>query len=63
MKLRDTLTLVFAWGVIWLIVSLCWVGAEYVFEGAVHSSMVDGAVAAGLAAGTLRYVMAYQPKR
>lgn len=24
------------------ILTLCWVGAEYVFEGAVHSSKVDG---------------------
>lgn len=62
MKLRDTLTLLFAWGVIWLIVSLCWVGAEYVFEGAVHSSAVDGAVAALLAGAMLRYVMNYEKK-
>ena len=30
-------------------VTLCWVGAEYVFEGTVHSSDVDGAVAVCLA--------------
>lgn len=28
-----------------LIVSACWVGLEYVLEGVVHSSDVDGAVA------------------
>ena len=28
-----------------LIVSACWVGLEYVLEGAVHSSKVDGYVA------------------
>ena len=27
------------------ILTLCWVGAEYVFEGTVHSSKVDGWIA------------------
>lgn len=27
------------------ILTLCWVGAEYVFEGIVHSSKVDGWIA------------------
>ena len=27
---------------LWILVSLCWVGAEFVFEGTVHSSKVDG---------------------
>ena len=28
-----------------IIVTLCWVGAEYVIEGVVHTSKVDGYVA------------------
>ena len=27
---------------LWILISLCWVGAEFVFEGVVHSSKVDG---------------------
>lgn len=29
------------WLVFYCVFDLCWVGAEYVFEGAVHSSLVD----------------------
>lgn len=31
------------------VITLCWVGAEYLFEGYVHSSHVDGGVAGVLA--------------
>lgn len=30
--------------VVLYIVTLCWVGAEYLFEGVVHKSKVDGAI-------------------
>ena len=26
---------------VYLLVGLCWIGAEYLFEGAIHSSSVD----------------------
>ena len=32
--------------VVYILADLCWVGAEYLFEGAVHSSKVDGYVMA-----------------
>lgn len=32
--------------VVFLLADLCWIGAEYLFEGAVHSSKVDGYVLA-----------------
>lgn len=32
--------------VVYIIADLCWVGAEYLFEGGVHSSKVDGYVMA-----------------
>ena len=32
--------------VVYIVAGLCWVGAEYLFEGAVHSSKVDGYVMA-----------------
>ena len=32
--------------VVYILAGLCWVGAEYLFEGAVHSSKVDGYVMA-----------------
>lgn len=32
--------------VVYLLADLCWIGAEYLFEGAVHSSKVDGYVLA-----------------
>lgn len=30
--------------VVYIFADLCWIGAEYLFEGAVHSSKVDGYV-------------------
>lgn len=30
--------------VVYILSGLCWIGAEYLFEGAVHSSKVDGYV-------------------
>lgn len=46
--MRAFLTFAFCY----LMLALMWVGAEYVFEGMVHSSHVDGVVCALLA----RYV-------
>lgn len=50
MKLFETLLNIAAWiatyVVVYLYLGLSWVGAEYLFEGAVHSSTVDGYVLA-----------------
>lgn len=36
--------------IVLFLLTLCWVGAEYIFEGHVHSSDVDGVIA---------YILAY----
>lgn len=41
----DFVRVVFSFFISLFIVSACWVGLEYILEGAVHSSDVDGAVA------------------
>lgn len=35
---------IFIWAFVNIAFGLMWVGAEYIFEGAVHSSYVDAAV-------------------
>lgn len=42
---------------LWVVISLCWVGAEVVFEGYVHSSKVDAYFAALLAYFVLRDII------
>ena len=41
----EELRAIFCYLICLLIVSACWVGLEYILEGAVHSSEVDGYVA------------------
>lgn len=38
------------------VITLCWVGAEYLFESHVHSSRVDGGVAGVLAYYITQYL-------
>lgn len=40
----EILTDVLAWITIYVLINLCWIGAEYAFEGMVHTSDVDGVV-------------------
>ena len=47
-KIIRCLKYIATWCVVYLVFALMWVGAEYVFEGAVHSSHVDGVVNAWL---------------
>lgn len=42
--LLDALMRVVMYIVVYFGIALCWVGAEYLFEGAVHSSEIDGLV-------------------
>lgn len=49
MKNHPIIMRIFLWTALYFIISLCWVGAEYVFEGTVHTSTVDGAIAGLLA--------------
>ena len=41
----DFIRIVFSFFISLFIVTACWVGLEYILEGAVHSSQVDGYVA------------------
>lgn len=46
------------WLFLYIALALMWIGAEYAFEGAVHSSHVDSAVNGLLA----YYILRYEPK-
>lgn len=46
------------WLCLYITLALMWIGAEYAFEGAVHSSHVDSVVNALLA----YYILRYEPK-
>ena len=46
------------WLCLYISLALMWIGAEYAFEGAVHSSHVDSVVNALLA----YYILRYEPK-
>lgn len=41
----DFVRVIFCFFISLFIVSTCWVGLEYILEGAVHNSQVDGYVA------------------
>ena len=44
--MNDTVKFICCYFICLLIVSACWVGLEYIIEGYVHSSEIDGFVAA-----------------
>ena len=46
------------WICLYIMLALMWIGAEYAFEGAVHSSHVDSVVNALLA----YYILRHEPK-
>jgi hypothetical protein len=48
MKWLNRIDVVITWCYFYFMLGLLWVGAEYVFEGAVHSSHVDSVVNAVL---------------
>lgn len=52
MKALEIWAKFLAWAALLYLVTLCWIGAEWLFEGVVHSSKVDGFVA-----GTLAFYM------
>lgn len=43
--MEKFLKVIFLYVFVLIIISSCWVGLEYVFEGAVHNSDVDGIIA------------------
>lgn len=45
-----------SWLIMYFVIALIWVGAEYTFEGAVHSSYVDAVVCGLLALYVSRYI-------
>lgn len=49
MRLIEVVVRLLVFVTIWFLISLCWVGAEVVFEGCVHSSGVDGFISSMLA--------------
>ena len=42
MKLIDILIQILLFCVVYVVISLSWIGAEYLFDGVVHTSHVDG---------------------
>ena len=49
MKILNFIGKALAWAIVAAIISLCWIGAEWLIEGAVHSSKIDTCVALVLA--------------
>lgn len=49
MKAVEIGAKVLVWVALLCFITLCWIGAEWLFEGAVHSSKVDGYFACLLA--------------
>ena len=41
MKALEIGAKILVWVGLWFIITLCWVGAEWLFEGVVHSSKID----------------------
>jgi len=56
MKPHELIGKLLTWLALFFFVSLCWVGAEHVFEGVVHTSKVDGYVAALLSCYMMREI-------
>lgn len=48
------------WAALLYVLDLCWVGAEYLYEGVVHSSRVDGLFCALLAYLIMREMNRYE---
>ena len=59
MRLIDVLAKLIVFAALWFLISLCWVGAEVVFEGYVHSSKVDAFIAGLLAQSALREIVLF----
>ncbi len=53
-NLLNKLDPIFSWLFLYVMIALIWIGAEYMFEGAVHSSHVDSVVNGILATYALR---------
>lgn len=53
-KLFKKLDPIVSWLFLYVMIALIWIGAEYVFEGVVHSSYVDSIVNGILATYALR---------
>ena len=54
MKYFDIFAYFIVWIVVLFFITLCWTGAEYIFEGVVHTSEVDAYVASILAVYVVR---------
>ena len=52
--LFKKLDLILSWMFLYIMIALIWIGAEYAFEGAVHSSYVDSVINGILATYALR---------
>ena len=54
MKYFDIFTCFIVWIAVLFFITLCWTGAEYIFEGVVHTSEIDAYVASILAVYIVR---------
>ena len=62
MRALEFVVKIIVWFFLFFAISLCWIGAEYVFEGAVHSSTVDAYVAGLLALSAIREIDHFDAK-
>ena len=62
MKRIDIISYFFIWITFLLLITLCWVGAEYLFEGVVHTSKVDAGFASILAFYMVRDINHFEQK-
>lgn len=60
--MKKFLNVIFLYVFVLIIISSCWVGLEYVLEGAVHNSDVDGIIAYILAGFVTDKVMSNYEK-
>ena len=56
MRVLEIAVKIIVWFALFFFISLCWIGAECVFEGAFHSSKVDTHVAGLLALFVVREI-------
>lgn len=62
MKLIEIAAKIIVWFALFFYIGLCWVGAEYVFEGAAHISKIDIGVAGILAWLVVREIDRFDKK-
>ena len=44
-RIYEKIKVIFKYIFVLIFITVCWVGLEYIFEGAVHTSDIDGVIA------------------